>query len=195
MSTINEQTEEKLRQGFKSFNVFMIWMWRLGLRRWINFWPSVGGRIMVITHTGRKSGLRRQTPVNYYQEDGTLYLTAGFGPVTDWYRNLLVNPQVEIWLPDGWWAGTAQDISQDDQRLPLLRKVIAASGVVGRMMGLDPVKMSDQDFDQATASYRLVSVRLTRQLRGPGGPGDLAWVWLPIGLAGLCAGLLLRRRK
>ena len=62
--------EEHLRQTFKLMNIGMIGMWRLGLGPWINAWPAVIGRIMVITPIGRKTGLRRRTPVNYAIVDG-----------------------------------------------------------------------------------------------------------------------------
>jgi deazaflavin-dependent oxidoreductase (nitroreductase family) len=190
---IDPQMEEKLRQVFKQFNPLMIWMWRLGFRRWINLWPAVGGQIMVITHTGRKSGRRRRTPVNYAIVDGEVYCTAGFGQLTDWYRNILANPQIEIWLPESRWAGTAEDISDDLQRLPLLRKVIIASGVVAPLLGLDPRKISEADFDRITQKYRLLRIRRTHPMSGPGGPGDLAWIWATvIILLGL---VFLRRRR
>jgi len=192
MNTTDTQFDEKLRQVFKKFNPFMIWMWRLGLRRWVNAWPAVGGRIMVILHTGRKSGLRRLTPVNYAIVDGEIYCTAGFGPATDWYQNILANPQVEIWLPDSRYTGIAEDISEADNRLPLLRQVIIASGIVAPAMGINPHKLSDEDFDQVTRSYRLVRIHPRGLLAGSGGPGDLAWIWLPI-LA--VAVLLMRRRR
>ena len=195
MDTVSQDVENKARQAFKKFNPFMIWLWRLGFRRWVNGWPSVGGRIMVITHTGRKSGLRRQTPVNYAEVDGEIYCTAGFGSVSDWYRNMLVNPQIEIWLPNEWWAAEAQDISRSEQRLVLLRQVIIASGIVGPMMGVDPHKMSDADFDRVTTDYKLVHIQRIKRLSGQGGPGDLAWVWMPAMLAFLALILLKKPRK
>ena len=185
MTTITDQDEQRYRQAFKQFNQFMLLMWRLGMRRWVNAWPSVGGRIMVLTHTGRKSGLRRQTPVNYARIGNELYCTAGFGQVSDWYRNLLANPQTEIWLPDSWWSGVAEEISNDPQRIPLLRQVIIASGIVGPMMGVDARKMSDEQFAAATAGYRLLRIHLVERRNGP---GDLTWVWL-IPAAGLLAWL------
>ena len=168
---------------FKRFNRYMVWLWRLGFRRWINIWPSVFGRIMVLTHIGRKSGLRRQTPVNYAFVDGDLYCTVGFGPVSDWYRNILVNPNVEVWLPDSWWSGVAEDISDDERRVSLLREVVIASGFAGPMFGVNPNTMSEQELATATKEYRLIRIQLTQRLNGPGGPGDLAWVWIPISLA------------
>ncbi|MBN1149478.1 MAG: nitroreductase family deazaflavin-dependent oxidoreductase [Anaerolineales bacterium] len=183
MDTISTQTDDAYRQAFKRFNIIMLWLWRLGFRRWVNFWPSVAGRIMVITHTGRKSGLRRRTPVNYVRIGGDLYCTAGFGHVSDWYRNIMANPNVEVWLPDSWLVGTAEDISDHERRIPLLREVIIASGFAGPMFGVNPHTMSDQEFAAATKEYRLIRIQLTQQLGGPGGPGDLAWVWTPILLA------------
>ena len=150
MTTLNPDTENTLRQVFKRFNPFMVGLFRLGLGWMVNFWPAVGGRIMVITHTGRKSGLRRRTPVNYAPIDGDLYCTAGFGAASDWYRNILANPEVEVWLPGDWRRGRAEDISQDPRRIPLLRQVIIASGVVGPLFGVNPHKMDDAAFDQVT---------------------------------------------
>jgi deazaflavin-dependent oxidoreductase (nitroreductase family) len=195
MSTIDAATEEQLRQAFKRFNPFMVLLWRLGLGRQVNIWPKVGGRIMVINHTGRKSGLRRQTPVNYAVVNGEVYCTAGFGHVSDWYRNMLAHPEVEVWLPGSRWVGMAEDISNDEQRIPLLRQVLIGSGIVAPLMGIDPVKLSDAALDQLTTDYKLVHVRRIRQVSGSGGPGDLAWIWIPVAaLLGLSI-LLTRRRK
>ena len=101
-----------LRKFFHSMNRFMVWMWKTGWGKWINFWPAGLGRIMVIKHRGRRSGKEYLTPVNYAIVDGEVYCTAGFGSISDWYRNMLVNPQVELWLPDGKHAGCAEDISE-----------------------------------------------------------------------------------
>jgi len=179
MTTIDVKTTSSLRRFFKRFNLFMIWMLRLGFRRWVNIWPAVIGRIMVIVHTGRKTGLPRRTPVNYAVMEDEIYCTAGFGTNSDWYRNIQANKQVEIWLPDGWWSGTAEDISRDEKRIPLLREVIIASGIVGPLFGVNPIKMTDQKIDQATADYRLIHIKRKQRLHGSGGPGDLAWVWIP----------------
>ena len=74
---VQRASDRRLRSFFRLFNRFMLWMWRIGLGPWINAWPAVGGRIMVLTHTGRRSRLARQTPVNYAPVGETLYCTAG----------------------------------------------------------------------------------------------------------------------
>ena len=189
--SIQPEVEERLRQGFRYLNRFMVLSWRLGLGAWGNR-ADMSGQIMVLTHVGRKSGLRRRTPVNYAIVDGEVYCTAGFGPTSDWYRNVVANPQVEIWLPEGWWAGVVEDVSASPQRLLILRQVLIASGFAARMAGIDPQLMSDTELDGVSAKYRLLRIRRATPCTGPGGPGDLAWVWP---LAATCAWLRRRRRR
>jgi deazaflavin-dependent oxidoreductase (nitroreductase family) len=194
MTILDPRTEETLRQTFKRFNPFMLWLWRLGLGPWINLWPKVGGRILVIAHRGRKTGRWRYTPVNYALVDGEIYCTVGFGVVSDWYRNLAVNPNIEVWLPDGWWAGVVEDISDSPWRLPLLRQVLIGSGVVTYLAGIDPVNLTDEALHAVTSKYRLLHIWRTEARTGRGGPGDLAWVW-PAATMILLPLLLFRRRR
>ncbi len=194
MTVTTPHTQDQLRQGFKQFNRFMLGLWRLGLGPWVNLWPEVGGRIMVIRHTGRKTGIVRYTPVNYTIADGDIYCTAGFGSISDWYRNILAHPEVEVWLPDGWWAGLAQDVSETSTRIPLLRQVLIASGFAARAAGIDPISMTNKQLEAATADYRLIRIQRTEARTGPGGPGDLAWVW-PLATMILLPLILLRRRR
>lgn len=150
---------DSLRRFFHSMNRFMVWMWKRGWGKWINFWPAGLGRIMVIKHRGRKSGKEYLTPVNYAVVEGEIYCMAGFGSISDWYRNMLVNPQVELWLPDEKRSACAEDISTAPNRLFLLRQVVIASGFAGPLLGVNQKKMNDEQFDQATKDARLVHFR------------------------------------
>ncbi len=194
MSTFNPQVEAWLRQAFKYLNRFMLLLWRLGLGPWLSLWPDVGGRIMVLTHTGRKTGRQRHTPLNYALVDGELYCTAGFGAIADWYRNLKATPNVEVWLPEGWWAGVAEEIAPEDPavRLALMRAVLRGSGIVAPLMGVSP-SLPDVELAERTAEYRLLHIRRVAERTGPAGPGDLAWVW-PLATV-LLLPLALRKRK
>jgi deazaflavin-dependent oxidoreductase (nitroreductase family) len=189
-----QQAFANTRTAFKGFNRFMLLLWRLGLGRDVNSLPGVMGRIMVIVHKGRKSGLRRFNPVNYAIVEGDVYCMAGFGSVSDWYRNILADSQVEVWLPDGWWEGRAEEMTNTENRLDLVRQLMVASGLVARLIGVDPGVISDAELAAATVDYRLVRIRRGGPRTGAGGPGDLAWVW-PYTVFGLLLALLLRRRK
>ena len=194
MTTYDPKMEPSTRRAFKYLNIFMVLMWRLGLGKLLNFWPSQLGRYMVIMHTGRKSGLRRYTPVNYALVNEEIYCTAAFGNLSDWYHNMIANPAIEVWLPDGWWNGIAEDITGDPNFLPLMRKVLAASGFAARSIGIDAEKISDTALTHATSGYRLVHIRRTAARTGPGGPGELAWLW-PLSTFFLGFMLLFRPRK
>lgn len=168
---------EELRQFFKVFNRFMLLQWRLGLGRWLNAFPSILGRYLVIVHTGRKSGMRRYTPVNFGMWNGELYVTAGFGSISDWYRNILANPQVEVWMPNGWWSATAEDVTSEPEFLLALRQVLIGSAFAAELAGVHPRTMSDEELAKATTDYRLIHLTLKEPRTGDGGPGDLSWVW------------------
>jgi len=178
MTTMTQEQEQKLAQMFKYLNIFMVLMWRLGMGRLLNIWPKHAGQIMVIGHTGRLSGLKRYTPVNYTIIDDFIYCTAAMGSQSHWYKNIMHIPQVELWLPDGRWQGEVEDATDEDIRLPALRQVLIASGFAAKLFeGIDPHTMSEQALDELTEDYRLIRIRRTHPCVGPGGPGELAWVW------------------
>ena len=176
MTFENPQVEESLRQIFKYFNRFMLLLWRLGLGSWFQFWPKVTGQVLVITHTGRKTALRRRTPVNFALVDGEIYCVAAFGDQTDWYQNILKHPDVEVWLPDSRWVGVAEDASNDGERPEIMRQVLIGSGFAAYMFGVDP-HMTDEKLEKITANYRLIRIHRQEARTGEGGPGDLAWIW------------------
>jgi deazaflavin-dependent oxidoreductase (nitroreductase family) len=177
MTISNPEIEERLRLEFKVFNYFMVGLWRLGLGGWVNFSPRVGGKILVITHKGRNSSKRYRTPVNYAVVNDEVYCMAGFGSRADWYRNILANPQVELWMPDGWWVGVAEDASSHPQAKEILRQVLIASGFVSRLFNLDPQTMRPEELEELLKTYRIVRLRPSAARTGKDGPGDLAWIW------------------
>jgi deazaflavin-dependent oxidoreductase (nitroreductase family) len=190
--TYSPETEAQLRKIFKGFNHFMLALWRLGLGGYGN--PTeFGGAIMVIKHKGRKSGLTRYAPVNFAEIDGEIYCMAGFGEKTHWYQNLQADPNVELWLPDSRWMGIAEEASGAENRIDIMRAVLIASGFAGPLFGANPRKMSDEQVEKLLDSYRIMRIRRTEPATGPGGPGELAWVW-PVATFALL-GLLFRRRK
>ncbi len=53
----------------------------------------IGGIILLLTTTGRKSGLKRVTPLQYEKIGGDYYVGAARGVKADWVRNILAFPQ------------------------------------------------------------------------------------------------------
>lgn len=73
---------------------------------------ATGGRVkstlsaptVVLTHTGAKSGKRRQTPLGYFTDGADVVLIASRGGHQShpaWYHNVIANPEVELWTKGG----------------------------------------------------------------------------------------------
>ncbi len=68
-----------------------VYRWHLG---WV-----FGHRLLLLTHTGRRTGLRRQTAlevVEYRQNGPEAIVANGFGPNSDWVRNIEVTTCEEV---------------------------------------------------------------------------------------------------
>lgn len=186
--------DEKVRLSFKYLNKFIVFLWKLGLSNWLNIWPKVFGRYLVITHTGRKSGARFRTPVNYSIVDGSIYCVAGFGQVSDWYKNIKKNPKIEVWLIDGYWQGTAEEIINQPNQIEIMRAVLIGSGFAARVFGINPSKADDATLQYLTRDYCLVKLNLVNERTGNGGPNQYAWIW-PIATFLLTIALFRKRKK
>jgi len=63
----------------------------------VDFLSSLtSSREVEITVTGRKSGRSISTPVWFVHEDGTLYLLPVEGSDSDWYKNVVAEPEMQI---------------------------------------------------------------------------------------------------
>lgn len=163
VSNFTPRQMNSLRKVFHAMNRFMVWMWKMGWGKAMNIWPAGFGRMMIIRHRGRKSGREYLTPVNYAIVGGEIYCTAGFGSISDWYRNMLANPDVELWLPEGRKTYCAEDVSDSTNRLFLLRQVIIASGFAGPLFGINQKKLNDEQLDALSSSYRLVHFKMEKR--------------------------------
>ena len=174
------------RAQFRAANQLMLLLWHAGLGGAMNATHRLTGRLMVLGTVGRKSGLMRRTPLNYAREGDDVFALAGFGPRTDWYRNLLAHPFAEIWLPDGFWLARAEVVGQPFRRLRALRQVLQDSGLASKAFaGLDPWTASEAELERETADYQVVRLRLLEPLPEPEEMqiGRAARVGLEVGLA------------
>jgi len=140
------------------------------------FATPIGGYIMLLKTTGRKSGKTRYAPLDYAIIDGSVYCIAGFGVGTHWYRNIEANPRVEVILPSGSFSGVAETVIDDSERIRALRQVGISGGIPGFGLGVNPRTASDEALREHGATVPVVRVRPTGIGSGPADPGGWMWV-------------------
>jgi deazaflavin-dependent oxidoreductase (nitroreductase family) len=130
---------------------FPIWLYHMGLG------GLLGTRFLLLTHIGRKSGKKRHTVlevVRYDKKGPSFTVAAGFGPGSDWYRNIRHNPQVTVQCGRRNWEMIAEFLSPEQAGEALLdynRRHPTAMRELARFMGYR-VDGSQEDI-QALGQY------------------------------------------
>ena len=164
-----------LRSFFKVINkMFMVPVFRLGLGKFVG--NPITGYIMVMKTIGNKTGKVRYAPANYAIFKGSVYCMAGFGKGTHWYKNMMATPNVEAIIPSGPIAGVAEDATDSEEALHVMRQVFINSGIVGLLAGVNPYTISDSDLREKTKHYPLIRIRPTGIGSGPADAGG--WLWI-----------------
>jgi len=169
----------RLITGFKAINRwFMVPAHHAGLGAWVS--TPVGGWILLLRVRGRKSGVIRETPLNYLVEDGAVWVMAGFGRRTEWYRNLLADSSVEVRLPGRRFACTAEEMPDPAVRSRMIPRLVRATGLPGTMVVPMPWIAPDEEILDALPWVPLIRIRARDGSpieAGPDDPGGFAWVW------------------
>jgi deazaflavin-dependent oxidoreductase (nitroreductase family) len=156
---------------------FMVPVQRLGLGAWIG--TPIGGYVLLLRTRGRRTGLVREAPLSYLVEDGSAWVMAGFGDRTQWFRNLLADPDVEVWLPGRTVRCQAEEIVDPATRAAVLPRLVRATGLPGLLVGCNPWTTPDAGILEHLEGVPLV--RITPQgeplVAGPDDPGGGAWIW------------------
>lgn len=75
----------------------------------------LGERFLLLEHTGRVSGKRRQVVLEVIEHTDDGYtVCSGFGPAADWYRNVRRNPDVTIQVGRRRFPATAHPLAPEE---------------------------------------------------------------------------------
>jgi deazaflavin-dependent oxidoreductase (nitroreductase family) len=135
-----------------------IYLFDLGLGR------LLGSRFLVLTHTGRKSGLPRKVALEVVRHDessDTYYVASGWGEEADWYRNVIKNPEVVIRAGSRRLVGTAERLSSEsagEELLTYARRYPAAMKSLAGIMGYE-VDGSDEGYRALGRSLPIIALR------------------------------------
>lgn len=92
-----------------------------------------GKPLVLVHHTGAKSGIKRIAPLVPLLDDGRIYVFASKGGADthpDWYRNLVAHPDITVELGTETFAATAR-VLDGDERAAVYAKQVAAEPQFG----------------------------------------------------------------
>ncbi|MBN2472543.1 MAG: nitroreductase family deazaflavin-dependent oxidoreductase [Anaerolineae bacterium] len=147
-------------------------LWRLGLG------DLLGRSLLLITHTGRRSGLPRRTLVEYHVLDSTRYAPVAFGPRAQWYRNISADPLVTVQDAYGTHAMRARRVTDPEELLAIYALIQARNPVMlgGYLRSLG-IPNTAQDVLQARDQVYIVAFEPSDAPTPPSLEADLKWVW------------------
>lgn len=150
---------------------------RAGLGPWIG--TPIGGYLLLLRARGRTSGIVREAPLSYFVAEGAAWVCAGFGPTTQWYRNILADPGVEVILPGRMVACVAEEVLDPEVRRRMIPALVHAVGMPGALGGVDPRHATDEQILEAYGWVPLIRLRPVGSpiAAGPDDPGGTAWIW------------------
>lgn len=80
--------------------------------------PFEGATLLLLHHTGAKTGTERVTPLVYLAVDGkyAIFASKGGAPTNpDWFHNIVANPEVEIEVGTDTISATAEVLDSDER--------------------------------------------------------------------------------
>lgn len=132
--------------------------------------PLFRGRLLLLVHTGRTTGLPRRTVIEVVESatvDGRRSWTvaSGFGPEADWYRNLLRTPHATVQSGRRFHAVTAHVLPAEEGGELMARYAPRHPRTARRLSAFMGFTV-----DGSTAGYRRVgeSVPFVRLVEGTG---------------------------
>lgn len=151
----------------------------------------MGRVILLITQTGRRSGLSRHTLVEYHTLNGVRYVASAYGRSAQWYRNIEADPRVTIQADRPPEPARARRVTADGEILAVCQRFLRRDPPLTRWYlrsrGIDP----HDPLDWLLKKDRLYFLRFdpVDEVTPPPLPADLVWVW-PFAILGIAAMIL-----
>lgn len=139
-----------------------LWLFRFRLG-WL-----FGGRFIMLTHLGRKSGLPRQTVVEvarYDAEHDTFYVASGWGERADWWQNIQQTPRVLLDTGQRRVEAAATRLAVDAASAifqDYAAKNPTAFRQLSRMMINEPLSASEEDCRKLARAVPLMELQVQR---------------------------------
>lgn len=165
-------------------------LWRLGL-------GELAGKVFVlITHTGRKSGLPRRTLTEYHVIDGKKYVPCAYGEQSQWCKNIMADPHVTIQTSDGVEQMKARRVTDDNELRMVFETITQRNPVMmeWHLKSLD-IEPTVDNFIAHKDKLYLFTFDPTDVPTPPPQEADLTWIWGTLAAIVALRWLLRPRRR
>jgi deazaflavin-dependent oxidoreductase (nitroreductase family) len=124
-------------------------------------WRLAGKMILLLTTTGRKTGLARTTPVQYEKINEEYYVGAVNGLKSDWVRNLQADPCALVQVKNQVFEAAAEIITDAEQIMDFLVYRLKKHPLMLRLiLKADGCSFHPDDLELLNYAGRLTLVRL-----------------------------------
>ncbi|MCA9915783.1 MAG: nitroreductase family deazaflavin-dependent oxidoreductase [Anaerolineae bacterium] len=166
-------------------------LWRLGLG------SIIGRSIMVLTVTGRKSGLPRHTMAEWHPIGSRKFVPVAFGERAQWYKNIQANPLITIQTNEGAESVFARRITEEHEFLEAVRVVQQRNPVMAQWY-FESRGITDANPENLLShkdQIFFLTFDATSESTPPPLQADLRWVWLIVLGLFILLGVLLRQEE
>jgi deazaflavin-dependent oxidoreductase (nitroreductase family) len=124
----------------------------------------IGWIILLLEHTGRKSGKRYVTPLQYEKIDNAYYVGAGRGQKCDWFRNIQADPHVHVQVGGESFDGLAEPLNELAQVVAFLEcRFERHPFIMGLMMKFHRLPMKLNQAQMENLARQISVVKITPQ--------------------------------
>jgi len=149
-----------------------VFLWRLGLG------PVIGHALLILTTTGRNTGLLRRVALEYRTLHNKRYIVNAYGDAAQWYQNIQADPFVTIQTARGSESAKAAMVDNEVEILSILQEFKQYNPFFISWY-LKLIGLEDDEQNLLENKERLCILRFDpiNQLTPPALEVDLAWLW------------------
>lgn len=147
-------------------------LWRLGLG-WM-----LGRYLLLLTHTGRRSGRPRRAVLEHTDFDGFLHIASGWAGRPQWVNNIEANPLVTVQCGRRTFGARVRRLSSESDLAHLFESARGRSPVWSEWLQTLGIEDSLEDFLAKKDRVFVYRLEPTDEPTPPRQRADLAWLWL-----------------
>lgn len=153
----------------KWFFKMPMYVWRMGYGFLLGRW------FLILTTTGRKSGLPRHTPLQYFGGCERKYVVSGWGEKAQWYKNMMTYPNVTIQSAHGIESVRGRVVTDDQDYIQAFQQCQHDPMMRWWMASMD-IPPTQEAFLANKDKFLMVTFDPTSEPTPPPLPADLVWV-------------------